>query len=446
MTSEVVVMNRIGIALAADSVVSIYYNGVHKKRHDSVVKLFMLSEKHPVGIMVYNNASLLGVPWETIIKLFRKSLEDDGLETLEEYGLELINFLMNRDALFPEEVQQKYFRQEFEGECHRIKNECEWLYKLLPLGKRTGEDSAQKERARIVAEVMRDRLASWQAEDDAEGVTEKSATDFLNRMSGEVSQITMKVFADWPVGSVEVDQLSQIARHLIYKINWDSELYTGIVIGGFGETEHFPVVQHIVVNGIYEGELKYERPRVQRISENKPSYIESFAENKAVKDFLEGVSEEVRGEIKRAAQVMREAPVEALRFVTGMRRDKKAELISEVEKISEEQARDLEDKIKLLAGQRYKGILDVVDILPLKELANVASTLVKLSSFEKELSLEVETVGEPIDLAVISKGDGFIWIKRKHYFQADLNHRYFRNVQQPQYPGKEEADGEVQGE
>ena len=343
-------------------------------------------------------------------------------------------------------MQQKYFRQEFEGECHRIKNECEWLYKLLPLGKRTGEDSAQKERARIVAEVMRDRLESWQAEDDAEGVTEKSATDFLNRMSGEVSQITMKVFADWPVGSVEVDQLSQIARHLIYKINWDSELYTGIVIGGFGETEHFPVVQHIVVNGIYEGELKYERPRVQRISENKPSYIESFAENKEVKDFLEGVSDEVRGEIKRAAQVMREAPVEALRFVTGMRRDKKAELISEVEKISEEQARDLEDKIKLLAGQRYKGILDVVDILPLKELATVASTLVKLSSFEKELSLEVETVGEPIDLAVISKGDGFIWIKRKHYFQADLNHRYFRNVQQPQYPGKEEADGEVQGE
>ena len=102
MTSEVVVMNRIGIALAADSVVSIYYNGVHKKRHDSVVKLFMLSEKHPVGIMVYNNASLLGVPWETIIKLFRKSLEDDGFETLEEYGLELINFLTNRDALFPE--------------------------------------------------------------------------------------------------------------------------------------------------------------------------------------------------------------------------------------------------------------------------------------------------------------------------------------------------------
>ena len=42
MTSEVVVMNRMGVALAADSVVSIYANGVQKKRHDSVAKLFMM--------------------------------------------------------------------------------------------------------------------------------------------------------------------------------------------------------------------------------------------------------------------------------------------------------------------------------------------------------------------------------------------------------------------
>ena len=101
MTSEVVVMNRMGIALAADSVVSIYANGVQKKRHDSVAKLFMMSERHPVGIMVYNNASLLGVPWETIIKLFRKQLGQDSFQSLEEYGQELIAFLMNHRNLFP---------------------------------------------------------------------------------------------------------------------------------------------------------------------------------------------------------------------------------------------------------------------------------------------------------------------------------------------------------
>jgi hypothetical protein len=43
------------------------------------------------------------------------------------------------------------------------------------------------------------------------------------------------------------------------------------------------------------------------------------------------------------------------------------------------------------------------------------------------MSLDAETVGGPIDVAVISKGDGFVWIKRKHYFKAELNHQFFKN-------------------
>ena len=39
----------------------------------------------------------------------------------------------------------------------------------------------------------------------------------------------------------------------------------------------------------------------------------------------------------------------------------------------------------------------------------------------------LKTVGCPIDVAVISRGDGFVWIKRKHYFQPELNPHFFRN-------------------
>ena len=38
-----------------------------------------------------------------------------------------------------------------------------------------------------------------------------------------------------------------------------------------------------------------------------------------------------------------------------------------------------------------------------------------------------ESVGGPVDVAVISKGDGFIWIKRKHYFDPSLNSHFFTN-------------------
>ena len=61
------------------------------------------------------------------------------------------------------------------------------------------------------------------------------------------------------------------------------------------------------------------------------------------------------------------------------------------------------------------------------ELAEMAETLVNLVSFRKQVTMEAETVGGPIDVAVITKGDGFIWIKRKHYFKPELNHQFFSN-------------------
>ena len=82
----------------------------------------------------------------------------------------------------------------------------------------------------------------------------------------------------------------------------------------------------------------------------------------------------------------------------------------------------------------------------MKELAQVASTLVGLSSFEQQMSLNRETVGGPVDVAVISKGDGLICIDRKHYFRKELNGHFFRNYHddgvQRRYD-KDNNDGEV---
>jgi hypothetical protein len=48
-------------------------------------------------------------------------------------------------------------------------------------------------------------------------------------------------------------------------------------------------------------------------------------------------------------------------------------------------------------------------------------------------SLDAETVGGPIDVAVLSKGDGFIWIKRKHYFKPELNPHFLTNYFEQSY-------------
>ena len=82
---------------------------------------------------------------------------------------------------------------------------------------------------------------------------------------------------------------------------------------------------------------------------------------------------------------------------------------------------------------RYRDVefesptLDMATLLPKDELANLAESLVSLTALHRKVSRDLETVGGAIDVAVISKGDGFVWIKRKHYFKPELNMHFKLN-------------------
>ena len=89
MTSEVVIFNNQGIALAADSAVTIG----SKKTYNSAIKLFSLSTTEPIGAMVFGNANLLSVPWELIIKSYRAQLLDKSYSNLCQYAEDLIEYV-----------------------------------------------------------------------------------------------------------------------------------------------------------------------------------------------------------------------------------------------------------------------------------------------------------------------------------------------------------------
>ena len=64
------------------------------------------------------------------------------------------------------------------------------------------------------------------------------------------------------------------------------------------------------------------------------------------------------------------------------------------------------------------------------ELVSMAEAMVNLTALKRHISAEEESVGGPIDVALISKGEGFIWIKKKNIYDPrinrDLNQNYFR--------------------
>ena len=74
-------------------------------------------------------------------------------------------------------------------------------------------------------------------------------------------------------------------------------------------------------------------------------------------------------------------------------------------------------------------LADVIN-LPKDEMALLAESLIHLTSMKRKFSLDQdETVGGNIDVAILSKGDGFIWAKRKHYFDSKLNQHYIKNYE-----------------
>ena len=74
MTTEVIIKNKSGLVLAADSAVTVTGIGLYgqsSKVYNSANKLFTLSKTEPVGVLVYNAASINEVPVEIVLKEFR---------------------------------------------------------------------------------------------------------------------------------------------------------------------------------------------------------------------------------------------------------------------------------------------------------------------------------------------------------------------------------------
>ena len=78
-----------------------------------------------------------------------------------------------------------------------------------------------------------------------------------------------------------------------------------------------------------------------------------------------------------------------------------------------------------LREKHMEPLRTVVGMLSIPELADLAETFISIESLKERVTAPTEYVSGPIDVAVISKNDGFIWIKRKYYFERDLNPRYF---------------------
>lgn len=235
----------------------------------------------------------------------------------------------------------------------------------------------------------------------------------------------------FPISVAAKGNLHRIAGRFICGEFFPRAVLSGVVLAGFGNDQIFPEVQTFSPHLIASGKLVYrlEPEESYTITHNDPAGLIPFAQTDVVDSFLNGI--DIRY-LSIVENVMRELstnyPEIVVRHLGICEPEESAEILEKIKAETKLLADKLTDRLKHhRATEHVHPLLAVIGTLPKNELAELAEALVNLTSLKRKVSSDLETVGGPIDVAVISKGDGFIWIRRKHYFKPELNPHYLGN-------------------
>ncbi|MRR11700.1 hypothetical protein EG835_04360 [bacterium] len=172
---------------------------------------------------------------------------------------------------------------------------------------------------------------------------------------------------------------------------------------------------HFMPRARLNGKLYYTTPEVETIDDARPALVEAFAQHEMVSTFLEGIDPRFRDALHGWVEKVLEGLVAVAPPLSA---------------VAPAVLQDFGKTIKDLCAREFRNdVIGTVSVLPKDELAAMAESLVNLTSFKRRVTMSPESVGGPIDVAVVSKGDGFVWIKRKHYFEPQLNPHFFSRYQ-----------------
>jgi len=430
MTAEIAVMNKEAIALAADSAITIGGPGGEEKILTSGNKIFTASKYEPVAVMIYGNATLMGVPWEPIIKLYREQLGQKPFKTIEEYSNDLIKFLSEHKQLFPEDYSDRYFAAHiasyFQGVIRHRLFKSLGIKPEVPAPTKTAD-----EWAKAFDPILKTEKEVWRSTAFLPGASAADAKSSRRKYQKLFAKIIEVSFEKIPLLPRIKRALADIASYASVKcpdpLRWRSA--TGVVVAGFGRDEIFPALRAFSVHGVFNGRLNHRINDKIGIGFDHEAVVVPFAQDDMVYAFMEGVDRSYLTETNRATErLVRDYPsvvIDRASFLDDAQKSKLKVLFSSVAPSV------FSDYLKRLEKFRFENfaqeIVQLVSFLPKHELATLAESMVNLTTLRRKVSLGAETVGGPIDVALISKAEGLIWVKRKHYFDPALNHQFFAN-------------------
>lgn len=411
MTALVGVLNKHAVAIAADSAVTM---GNTHKVVNSANKIFTLSKYHPVAVMTYSNASFMGVPWDIIIKEYRKQLKDTSFPELLGYVSDFIEFLHIRNFFCDDQTQHNFVKMilaSFYNLC------CDEIRREKGIANEEDITSEQ------IEEKLNTCLNSNKTVDKCKEFESLSFDDFEKYAGSDIESFAKEI-------RFENHALLSESFYYYLSAKFSIPFYTGLVFVGYGETEIYPSLYPINVVLGMANRLKYAVGNdVVKIGEHGPeAVIVPFAQIDVTQTIIRGINPSFQDIISNVIDKSVSTIVGTIANILDSH-PSTSSVSSAIRNLDMTPViKDMTLQINKQMRETYTDpLLNTVVSLDKEDMANMAESFISLTSLVRRMQPGEETVGGPVDVAVISKGDGFVWINRKHYFKPELNASFFSN-------------------
>lgn len=395
MSVGVCVINRNGIALAADSAGTFSPN---KMFYNSVNKLFSLSQNNACAAIIYGNLSVYNISVEQIIKEF--SIHLDSQQPLKDF-YDIV-------ACFKEFLRNKYKYYKFD----------------------VSADHYCKQVISAYIDVWGKKIQLVADEDDAKNkiITILKGVNLAVNLSSKISDFDIEKhiianyehFFDIEINKAVPDidafpnEKKKLWKYICDVFRFEQPLIndskTGIFFSGYGVNDAYPKFISIDLYKIINGELKYKiKDKCEAI--NNYAEIKPLAQEDVIYTFCKGISDEYIPAISSEIDSIIKEKIRGLS--PSFTEVHKKELLATFANCKKQ----VNNKISEISRTKHiNPIIESVKLISLSEMAFLAENLVNMTSLKRTYCLDgqQQTVGGPTDVAVISKGDGFVWVKNKN--------------------------------
>ena len=401
MTSQLILLNGFGVALASDSAMTLG----NKRTYETAEKVIPLPKPHRIAVLHSGSVTIHGMPYSVLVNEWANTLGSTSLRTVALYRQNFLSWLNdNHDWVTPNRATEDFMYQ--------LKDIYRIIWKKIQDNVNT--DTSEPEQQAKCLEIFTDYTNMYSGFPSLMHSEGDWTNQAYSRIEKEVTESRNYWFDDIPMNEEINAQINKFTRLYLERGHFLNR--AGLAFAGFGEKQLLPSYSNVNIGGIMNESLLYEHDGDLSAEPGESGYfgICPIGQRGSIDLVLKGLDYRLVG-IARDAVIKTIFPPEdgAKDQSENEKTGDTPEVVADPE-FSQKIHAAIERSFEEWSEDKYvRGLRSAIASLPVASLATVARSLIEVQSLSQTITGEMGTVGGPIDVATISREHGFQWVRHK---------------------------------